>query len=119
MSDMTPLYQSILDDYIGIKKGSFFKSIQKAASDSPEKNIMKKYAGIYKRLHDEYTEMAREVALGGKTQKYMGIAEFCHLGYRILLNNNSSSIIERAFSDSCRCIKDQRTRLRNVFKASH
>ena len=119
MSDMTPLYKSILDDYIGTKKGSLFKSIEKAASESTEKNIMKKYVEIYKRFHDEYTERAREVPLGAKTQKYMGIAEFCQLGFRILLNNNSSSIIERAFSDSCRCIKGQRTRLRNDFKTTH
>lgn len=73
----------------------------------PEKNLMKKYAFIFKSFEEDYSE--------DENQLSRARAQLCRLGHNILRNGNSSSIAERAFSTSLLSIDSNRYQLRNVF----
>ena len=121
MSDFRPVYELVIDDYIGARRGSFFKTLQQKSAEMQEHygdNMMKKYAYIYKALEEAYIAKSKLVTLGSKAQEYLARAQFCALAHFVLRNSNSSSILERSFSSACRSIQGNRYQTRNVFKIS-
>ena len=118
MSDFQPHFDSVLDDYLGVKSGTLFKNIEKARQENTEANPMKFFAYLYRSYEKEYEVKSKKIELGSKAQEYLARAQFCNLGHMILRNSNSSAILERSFSNSLRCLTDNRYKLRHDFKIS-
>ena len=107
----------VIDDFLGKKRGGFFNYIVKLSNESQEKNEMKKYVHIYRKLEEIYTAKSKDPKkYGGKVHEYEARAEVCRLAHTVLRNASSSSVMERDFSSACRSIIDKRFQLRIVFK---
>ena len=61
-------------------------------------------------------EKSAQCVSATKVLQCRGRALFCHVAYSTLRNTNSSSILERSFSDALRAVADRRSKLRNVLK---
>ena len=118
MSNFQPYFESVLDDYMGIKKGTVYKNIQRARQENPEENPMKFYAYLYRSYEKVWLDKSKRIELGSKAQEYLARAYFFYLAHMILRNSNSSAILERSFSNSLRCLTDNRYQLRHDFKIS-
>jgi len=78
---------------------------------------MKQMVLIYYQFEKEYLERASDSRVDPKKKEiYLARALFCKVAQQILRNSNSSSILERCFSNALRCVSDKRVHLRNIFK---
>ena len=118
-SDFQCLFESVLDDYLGVKSGgNLFKNLERKTRNrgNSEENQMKFYSYVYRAFELEYLAKSKRVEIGSKSQDYLSKAQFCNLAVLILENSNSSAILERAFSSSMRCITQNRYQLRHDFQ---
>ena len=119
-ADKLKIFESVINDYLGEtdqkgKIGSLHKSILEY-STRHHKNEMKQKALMYLKLEKAYMQKVDETKHEGKKTLYKARALLCHIASQILRSSNSSSIIERCFSDSLRSVSDKRVQLRNIFK---
>ena len=118
-SDFQCLFESVLDDYLGVKKGgNLFKNLERKTANrlDSEDNQMKFYSYLYRAFELEYLAKSKRVEIGSKSQDYLSKAQFCNLAVLTLENGNSSAILERAFSSSMRCLTQNRHQLRHDSK---
>ena len=108
------IYNAVLDDYLGIRPGSLNKSIKKALEGKKDVT-MYELATLYLDLEHDYAKRANCVDISRKKWEYEAKAAFCRVGHMSMRNCNSSSILERAFSDSMRSVAGRRASLREVF----
>ena len=93
-----------------------FLSLFKASEEQSELKEPRKYAELHAKMEKMYFEKSAQCGSASKELQFRGRALLSHVGYKSLVNTNSSSILERSFSDAVRAIADRRTKLRNVLK---
>lgn len=94
----------------------FNLSLSKESETETETKGARKYAELYSTMEDMYFTKAANSDNAKKMQQYRARAVFSHVAYTSLRNSNSSSILERSFSDCLRSLADKRVKLRNVFE---
>lgn len=68
----------------------------------------KKWVEFYARMQIGYAKKAERATNVLKMQRSNGKAIFCIAAIDSLRNSNSSSVLERSFSDALRCVSDKR-----------
>ena len=63
-----------------------------------------------------YFNRAEKSDSGSKMQQLRARALFCGVAWSTLRTSNSSSLLERSFSDALRSVADKRVNLRNVLE---
>ena len=109
------LFEDVIDDYLGKRKGPIHKTIRKVLDGKEEETTMEDYARLFLEFDLEYTKRIKESTSGKKTNEYIARAAFAKVGHMTLRNGNSSSILERSFGDVMRSVADRRVALRKIF----
>lgn len=74
------------------------------------------FAELYARMSKIYFDRAEKSDSGSKMQQLRARALFCDSAGDSLRTSNSSSLLERSFSDALRSVADKRVKLRNVLE---
>ena len=114
-SEQVAMFKKILADYANYNS-SFSKSIRKAMLEMREENQYRKFALIFREFEIGYLKMSNRATLKTKREEYHRRAMFCRVGLMSLLNGNSTSVLERSFSDCVRSCSDRKVTKRNVFR---
>lgn len=109
------LFEDVIDDYLGKRKGPIHKTIRKVLDGKEEETTMEDYARLFLEFDLEYTKRIKEASSGKKINEYIARAAFAKVGHMTLRNGNSSSILERSFGDVMRSVADRRVALRKIF----
>ena len=102
-----------MDEYC--TNGSISRSIIRAKAEIKDENQHKRYAIIYRELHKCYLKRSTKMELGVKQEETYGRSMLTLTGEMSLRNSNSTSSLERGFSDSLRSCSDRKNKKRNVF----
>ena len=109
------LFGDVVDDYLGYKKGSIFKSFNKKFGGKEDVS-MEEYARFFLSLEQEYTKLAKDTDKPKKKRAlYEARAIFAKVAHMTLRNANSTSILERAFGECMISVAGRRVALRNIF----
>lgn len=114
VDDREQLFRKVIDDYT-TWDSAFAKSFIKAMPQFRQYNIYKRFAIIYRTFEDGYIQKAEKTDSKSKEREYLARVIFCQVAHTTLRNSNSSSILERSFSDAIRSCSDRKTSKRNVF----
>ena len=94
---------------------SFLSLFKASKEDGPEKEL-KKWAEIYSQMEEIYFEKSQNCTSPAKAVQQRGRSMLCRSGFKNLRLTNSSSLMERSFSDCLRAVSDKRSCLRLVLK---
>ena len=94
----------------------FNLSLSKESETETEAKGARKYAELYSKMEEIYFTKSGQSDNAKKMEQYKARALFCRVAYTSLRNSNSSSVLERSFSDCLRSLADKRVKLRNVFE---
>ena len=110
------IFRKVVDDYTD-SNSPFAKTFFKSKNEyETEPNRYKRYAMLYRLYADGYTRRALKSDSKSKEREYKARVLFCRVAEMALRNGNSSSILERSFSDAIRSCSDKKNNRRNVFR---
>ena len=121
LQDRKNLFRSVIDDYLGEKPSTFHKSMLKGlGGTNPETNPetnpdMEKFARLYLTFDQEFAKRAKIATDPKKAAEARARSTFSRVAHITMRNANSSSILERSFSDCMRSVADRRVVLREIF----
>ena len=116
-NDNEYLFKQIVDEYCCSNESNskLATSIINAMSIK-DKNQYRRFATIFRKLEIQYLNRAKKYKEGSKKWKEnYARSLFAKVAQMSLRSGNSSSELERAFSDSLRCCESRKSKKRNVF----
>ena len=113
-SEKYDLFKRIVDEYCS-ENGTLSRSCKKTKDAIEDVNEYRRYAKIYRKLETLFLERSERSESSKKRNESYARAMFCRVAQMTLRNGNSSSILERSFSDSLRSCSDRKVKKRNVF----
>lgn len=114
-NDPRAFFKKIVEDYDECNS-SFSKSIRKAMVSFQDENQYRRFAMIYREFEMGYLKKAAKERSVTKELEYKARAMFARVGHMSLRNLNSSSVLERSFSECIRCCSERKLQKRNVLK---
>ena len=108
------LFERVVDEYCSVN-GTLSRSCVKAMDAIDDENQYRRFAKIYREMEKIFLAKSARAETSKKREESYARAMFCKCAHMTLRNGNSSSILERSFSDSLRSCSDRKVKKRNVF----
>ena len=93
----------------------YLLTLFKASKEKSNSKLAYKYAQIYAEMEKtNFERSAQNFHSASRREQLRGRALLAQVAYKTLRNTNTSTGLERSFSDMCRGVENKRAKIRNV-----